>query len=1454
MPSTRRVQCAEDCRCVLCRELKGLREMSGGEVARTRDEGANFILRRAVPFLPKARETREMMRDDYYERSSTLEDKSRCGAPAITAATKDDGRVGDPKLKAPSSNGEQKQPVKDVAHRTVIYFGDSNPRQREDKPIWQPPPPPTSLPEAGVQVSSRCNGIPETSPRNDDEVKLRRDNGDDRSCEDGDADVTRDTATQNDPGKVVHEIVVNVSPSREDVLRIEEDESQLEDYWSLPGDTSGFKADWSFVQQWRLRGPSGGNSREIYCPPYSKDFTENSPKSGVHDMVHMIPERDTDSVAPTPTPQHPRHSQHHHLSLHELRALQRRPECTGNSSSDENRSSGHASMSDTGGHTSSSSPPHRHHRSHSPQQLNAVPEDDRLSASVTQRNGKSRSGQSRNRHRATPAKLQVPWSGSGLEDIKLAIQQLTMRSHKSSSTYSSLSGSESSEPAVRRLMRHSSLETINTNVTSADEFVWVDSHNRLVELQQLPWTHHDVLRVLQNGRTREHMEQVSMETIPRLSYLLQRALVRIGRETQRLAKPVGLCSKHEVYSAFKIVLCPALADSCTKACLRAAAMFAVSGDQLKQSKASRSGLQLPVGRFLRWMSDVRLGRMIHEYAAIYLTAGIENLLEEILLQCVPTEPHTTLTATMLEHAIANSGDLWGLLQPYAHLNAGRTASGALAMPRWASVSSLNSSSSSRSGRDAASSALEPSLLTTCVGSMSELIDLISKVAHAGRCPIPLTTRALHALFYYMRCSQLEHGERGSGIQELAYERAYVVLPPLVEWLRVAAAHAEHRHGLVVDQDDINQAARLLLPGVDCPVRPISSEEVAVCSKRIDDAEYVRLLTIDMAFKMLTSGRADLIAQAMPLLPSTKINTVNDVGFTALMLACINGDESAVTALLDAGADLNVESPSPTTNAQSSSTPSKIPLVSNVPNVRSPINQSAMMTPSKAAPSANLPSGSPGGSVGAVPGGGMCYAQTGFNAETQHWTALTYAALLGHCNIARILLERGAAVEGGAKLSEDKCTVTPLQAATASGNNEMVALLLAHGAQPFLSTLIKDSFSYSGSAQRGCYSAISVATAHGQRSCLHQLLSHPLNFSAKRGEKEILSLEEILAEGNAGANSQQQTAEGRGARREGKEPVFNKVQTKALQEAMYHSAESNHLDITMELRGLKIGWTLHCWMHSLATAHEMRLDSVIDQLLQDFLQVCPDDYSTQFVQECLPLLFNIFRYNKKEGTTLLLADIFCTCFGWEPIKSIRDTTLSSGSRIDPKFVNNPELSDVQFRVEGRVFYGHKIVLVTSSPRFRNMLSSKLCEGNPPIVQINDIRYHIFQMVMEFLYHGGCATLEVNQSDVLELMAAANFFQLDGLLRYCEAQCSTMVDLDNIVSMYIHAKVYNAAQLLEYCQGFLLQNMVALLTYDDSVKRLLFAKKLPNHDVLAGLLLTLQSRIKARRSQQQNKIKA
>lgn len=112
-------------------------------------------------------------------------------------------------------------------------------------------------------------------------------------------------------------------------------------------------------------------------------------------------------------------------------------------------------------------------------------------------------------------------------------------------------------------------------------------------------------------------------------------------------------------------------------------MYGVPGDSaLRQSKSSRAGLNgFLVGRFHRWMSEARLGRFVHEYSAVYLCAGLENLLEEIILQCISSGAndgtHHSLTATRLEHSIANSVDLWGLMQPYSHLNAGRIASGAL---------------------------------------------------------------------------------------------------------------------------------------------------------------------------------------------------------------------------------------------------------------------------------------------------------------------------------------------------------------------------------------------------------------------------------------------------------------------------------------------------------------------------------------------------------------------------------------------------------------------------------------------------------------------------------------------------------------------------------------------------------------------------------------------------------
>lgn len=168
-------------------------------------------------------------------------------------------------------------------------------------------------------------------------------------------------------------------------------------------------------------------------------------------------------------------------------------------------------------------------------------------------------------------------------------------------------------------------------------------------------------------------------------------------------------------------------------------------------------------------------------------------------------------------------------------------------------------------------------------------------------------------------------------------------------------------------------------------------------------------------------------------------------------------------------------------------------------------------------------------------------------ETQNWTALTFAACRANYQALRVLLERGSKIEGGARLSEEKCTFTPLQVASGSGCIENVSHLLAHGASSFLSTK-QNSMAFSGKTQQGCFSAISVATAHGQRLTLRKLLSHPF---VPEKQRDVLSLEEILAEGDGNVRSSHE-------RQNEVPPSLSKAQIRSLQEAMYHSAENNYL--------------------------------------------------------------------------------------------------------------------------------------------------------------------------------------------------------------------------------------------------------------------------------------------------------
>ncbi|CAL4908055.1 unnamed protein product [Urochloa decumbens] len=146
-------------------------------------------------------------------------------------------------------------------------------------------------------------------------------------------------------------------------------------------------------------------------------------------------------------------------------------------------------------------------------------------------------------------------------------------------------------------------------------------------------------------------------------------------------------------------------------------------------------------------------------------------------------------------------------------------------------------------------------------------------------------------------------------------------------------------------------------------------------------------------------------------------------------------------------------------------------------------------------------------------------------------------------------------------------------------------------------------------------------------------------------------------------------------------------------------------------------------------------------------------------------------------------------------------------LGEQYVNSSTLSDVTFLVEGKRFYAHRIALLASSDAFRAMFDGGYREKDARDIEIPNIRWDVFELMMRFIYTG---SVQVTSEIAQDVLRAADQYLLEGLKRLCEYTIAKDVNLDNVSDMYDLSEAFHAVSLRHTCILYILEHFNKIYT--------------------------------------------
>ncbi|XP_021948690.1 BTB/POZ domain-containing protein 2 isoform X2 [Folsomia candida] len=170
---------------------------------------------------------------------------------------------------------------------------------------------------------------------------------------------------------------------------------------------------------------------------------------------------------------------------------------------------------------------------------------------------------------------------------------------------------------------------------------------------------------------------------------------------------------------------------------------------------------------------------------------------------------------------------------------------------------------------------------------------------------------------------------------------------------------------------------------------------------------------------------------------------------------------------------------------------------------------------------------------------------------------------------------------------------------------------------------------------------------------------------------------------------------------------------------------------------------------------------------------------------------------------------------ETAKNWRHAMVNPSDRLHYLLTNQLH-TDVTFSLppipgeeDRRVFHAHKLVLIAASPVFETMFTGPLKED---VVKVEDVGSEAWWILLEYVYTGVLPSGTTTIHTAVELMYAAEKYDLPDLSQKCSELLKSDLTKDNAITIFQAAQLLGDKELETRAEGWVLRNFHKLLEMD------------------------------------------